>query len=387
MVYEYGAAMALIILTIALVVIALTAVLNALVFPRLKPTESMPEAGHVSVLIPARNEATVIGDTVRRLLDQGDVAQEIIVLDDNSTDGTAEVALEAGQGDSRLRVVNGTALPAGWLGKNWACHQLAQQAQGDVLVFTDADVRWSPGALTSLLTQMAHGQADLQTVWPTQDTRTWGERLVVPLMGFAVLGYLPLPLVHHTPWPVFAAANGQCMAFRRSAYDTVGGHAAVRDQIVEDVALAQKTKAAGYNLRMADGGGLIACRMYTDWPQVRDGFGKNILAGHGNSLAFLALSTVFHWAAFVLPWVWFLVAALRGEPVIWPLTLLVLGVGVRMLTAAATGQRVLDGLLLPVSVLLMTIIAGRSVWWRMRYGGPRWKDRTIGPTAKGALHG
>jgi chlorobactene glucosyltransferase len=381
--------MALVIIVgIALCVICATAVLNVLLFPRLRAAPPDPRP-RVSVLIPARNESAVIGQTVRTLLKQTCLPHEILVLDDNSDDGTAAVALAAADGDSRVRVLTGAPLPPGWMGKNWACHQLAQAATGDWLVFTDADVIWIPGALAALVAQAQRSQADLLTVWPTQRTDTWPERLIVPLMALAVLGYLPLPLVHYTPFAVAAAANGQCMMFRRRAYDAVGGHASVRGQVIEDVALARRIKGARLRLRMADGAGLIVCRMYRDWPSVRDGFGKNILAGHGDSLAFLAVSTAFHWLAFILPWLWLALNPpwLAGWP--WlPLALIGMGVGVRALTAAATRQRPLDALLMPVSAALMTVIAGRAVWWRLRYGGPRWKGRTLtAETAGDVSHG
>src|SRR5690606_5425641 len=128
----------------------------------------------VSVLIPARNEAAVIADTVRSVMAQRYPHFELILLDDHSTDGTAAVAQAAAQGDERLRIVSGEPLPAGWLGKNWACHQLAQAAAGDILIFMDADVRWEADALASMIDMMMRAQADLLTIWPTQQTVTWG---------------------------------------------------------------------------------------------------------------------------------------------------------------------------------------------------------------------
>ncbi len=371
-------------MTLALLVIALVAILNTLTLLRLRPAPLTTPAPRLSVLIPARNEAAVIGDTVQALLAQTYTDFEVIILDDASTDATAAIAQSAGAGDPRLRVIRGEPLPAGWMGKNWACHQLSQAAAGEWLIFTDADVRWLPGALTALAEAMTRTRADMLTVWPTQWTLTWSERLVVPLMALAVLGYLPLPLVHYTPWPIFAAANGQCLAFRRVAYQTVGGHAAVRGHIIEDVALARRTKARGLRLRMADGAGLVACRMYRDWPSVRDGFAKNILAGHGDSIAFLLLSTAFHWLIFIFPWLWLALGGGAGWPA-WPIAVMALGVGARALTAAATRQRPGDAALMPVSTFLMTLITARAIWWRLRYGGPQWKGRTI--PARSAAHG
>lgn len=374
--------------TFALAVISLTTVLNALVFPRLGRKGGAPEtrpSGRVSVLIPARDEAANIEATVRKLLAQPLPDLEVIVLDDNSQDGTAALARQAGAGDPRLSVASGAPLPPGWHGKNWACEQLARQARGEVLVFTDADVSWEPGALPALLALLEREQADLLTVWPTQRTVTWGERLVVPLMAFAIYGYLPLPAVHFLPLPAFAAANGQCLAFRRPAYEAVGGHAAVKNSVVEDVTLARRVKQKGLRLRMADGGGLVHCRMYDGWPAARDGYAKNILAGHGDSPLFLALSTVFHWLVFLFPPLWLLLGGLNpawpGEGAAlwpaWPLALTAMGIASRALSAAATRQRTRDAWLLPLSVLLMTRIAAQAVYWRFRYGGPQWKGRTL----------
>lgn len=360
----------------ALIVIALTAAMNVIFFPRLRRTSlesplQNADQPFISICIPARNEASVIGGTVRNLLVQEYPRFELLLLDDHSTDDTANIAKTAANGDARLRVLSGDSLPDGWLGKNWACHQLSQAARGEWVIFTDADVNWQPGALSALVNEMADTHADFLTVWPTQRTETWTERLVVPLMTLAIMAYLPILAVHHLPSSAFAAANGQCLVFRRRAYDAVGGHVEVRDNIVEDVAFARRIKANRLRLRMADSAGLITCRMYHDWESVRDGFGKNILAGHSDSLVFLGLSFVFHWLIFVLPFVWLLIYPA------WGAALVTLGVATRMLTAFVTRQRPLDALLMPLSVVLMSMIAVWAVWWRVRYGGPQWKGRVI----------
>ncbi len=353
----------------ALFVIGLITLSNLLLFPRLgRPLRPLPaDPPLVSVLVPARDEAQVIGQTVRAILAQSYPRLEVLVLDDQSSDGTSALAREAAGGDGRLRVMAGAPLPDGWLGKNWACSQLAEAAGGEWLVFTDADVVWQPGALAALIGEAEHERADLLSIWPTQETVTWGERLVVPLMALVVLGYLPILGVHALPGALFAAANGQCMAFRRESYTRVGGHARVRAEVVEDVVLARRVKACGLRLRMADGAGQIGCRMYRNWAEVRDGYAKNILSGYGGSTVFLFLATVFHWAVFLLPWVLW--------PWEWRFALLAAtGVLVRAVTADFTRQRARDALLMPVSVVLMTVIAWRSVVWHFR-GGPRWKGR------------
>jgi chlorobactene glucosyltransferase len=363
----------------ALMVVGMVTVVNTLTFPRLRRA-TLAGAPFVSILIPARDEADVIGQTITRLLHQDYARYEIIVLDDGSTDDTGEQAEVAARGDPRLRVTKGKALPRGWLGKNWACQQLAQQAAGEVLVFTDADVAWEPEALEAVIHLMEKTRADTLTIWPTQETRTWGERLVVPMMTFAIMSYLPEVGVRYTPWPAFAAANGQCLAFRREAYDRIGGHQAVRGNVVEDIGLAWETKRQGLQLVMADGNHQISGRMYRCWPEVRDGFAKNILAGHGGQPVFLLLSALFHWLLFLAPWIWLALGGLISLGPGWPwvpLAMIGLGSAARALSAVATHQRPADALLLPLSTLLMTAIAVRSLWWHLRYGGPQWKGRTV----------
>jgi chlorobactene glucosyltransferase len=144
----------------------------------------------------------------------------------------------------------------------------------------------------------------------------------------------------------------------------------VRRSIVEDISFARAIKRCGRRLRMVDGAGLIGCRMYRSWSEVRDGYAKNILAGYGDSLIALGLAAIFHYLVFFMPWVWFIM----GYPT---LSLIALGVGARALTAAVSRQRLIDAVFMPVSVLLMTAIAVQAVYWRLRYGGARWKGRTI----------
>jgi chlorobactene glucosyltransferase len=354
-----------------LVLIAWIALLNAFTFPRLRRAVVQRIPPFVSVIIPMRNEAQRIGETLRTLLSQEYPHFEVILLDDQSEDDSVEVARWATQGDRRVKILRGEPLPEGWLGKNWACHQAAQQAQGDYLLFSDADVRWHPHALTALMGEALRTQADLLTCLPTQKTLSWGERLTVPLIAFSIFAYLPVLAVHHLPFRVFAEAIGQCLLFRRQAYEQIGGHAAVRQRIVEDMALAYAIKRSGLSLRLCDANGYLETRMYSNWREARNGFAKNILAGHGNSVCFLLFSAVFHWWLFVVPWI---VALAQAS---WEVALFgVLGILTRSLTAVISGQRARDALLMPLSVVLMTVIAVQSVW-QHRFGKSVWKGRQV----------
>lgn len=368
-------------IALVLVGIGIITLSNVLVFPRLRATHTLGGVlPFVSVMVPARNEADVIENTVRCLLNQDYPKYEVILLDDDSSDNTREIVRQVADNDCRLTVMCGRPLPDGWVGKNWACHQMAQVAKGDILVFTDADVVWKPSALLSLVAEVVRTEADLYTIWPTQITVTWAERLCVPLMALVVLGYLPIVGTHYLPFGAFGASNGQCMAWRKRAYFQLGGHQGVRNAVLEDVTLARKVKVHRLRLRMADGNALLTCRMYTDWLSVRNGYAKNILAGYGSSIIALLLATIFHWLIFIFPWLWLIFGWAFWEGPHYPglpLALIIIGLVVRALTASFTQQRVIDSIYMPVSVMLMTRIALQSIWWKYRYGGPRWKGRTI----------
>lgn len=364
------------IIAIPLVVISLNMLINLMFFPRLSTARSLSSTPFVSVMIPARNEASVIGATIQHWLSQTYPCYEVILLDDHSTDGTGQIARDVAGDDDKLTIISGAPLPDGWMGKNWACHQMAHMAKGDILLFTDADVRWSPDGLSALVADMTARNADLYTVWSTQETVTCSERLVVPLMALVILGYLPILAVHHIPLGAFGAANGQCMAWRRGAYQQIGGHERVRGNVLEDVTLARMIKSARMRLRMADGAGLVNCRMYQNWHEVKNGYAKNILAGYGSPLALL-LGIIFHWMIFIIPPLWLIVAIFSGEHVFVPMLLTALGILIRAVSAAFTRQRVRDAVFMPFSALLMTIIAIQALYWHYTQGGPTWKGRVV----------
>ncbi|MFT7585273.1 MAG: chlorobactene glucosyltransferase [Cellvibrionaceae bacterium] len=360
-----------------LIIFLITAVSNMAVMVRLRPKIDKADLSRLSILIPARNEAAVIGRTVRQLLDQSDQPFELILLDDGSNDGTADIAHKAAAGDPRFKTITGEPLPTGWLGKNWACKQLSEHAapSSQISLFTDADVTWEPGALNALMQEFHRSEATMLSVWPTQTTVTPAEKLVVPLMKFSILSYLPLLGVHYLPITALAAANGQCLLFKRHVYEHIGGHATVADQIIEDVALARAIKMFGFNLRLVDGGRLIGCRMYTSWGDVLAGFGKNILAGHGNSVLFLLFSTLFHWMMFVLPFVWLLISGSLLAAGLVALVLL-LRFSIDLFVGVRPGLALVQAILMPVSVGLMTLVAVKGVRWHFG-DGPKWKGRNL----------
>ncbi|ANZ41634.1 glycosyl transferase [Lentzea guizhouensis] len=325
----------------------------------------------VSVLVPARNEAHRIAATIRSLRNQVGVPElEVVVLDDGSSDGTAgEVRRVAGD-DERVRVVTGGELPAGWLGKPHACAQLADLAQGGVLVFVDADVVLVPHAIASAVALLRENDLDVVSPFPRQLADGAGARLVQPLLQWSWLVFLPLRLAERSPRPSLAAANGQFLVVDATAYHRSGGFAGIATAVLDDIALLRAVKRSGGRGVVVDGSTVAACRMYEDWAEVRDGYEKSLWSATGSPVAAAVLSVVLAWL-YVLP----PVAALAGSRA--GAAGYAAGVLTRVVTARATGGRVWpDALAHPVSVGVLLTLVARS--WRARRAGVlRWKDRSL----------
>jgi chlorobactene glucosyltransferase len=334
----------------------------------------------VSILVPARNEEENIGPCVRSLLAQDYPVFQVLVLDDESSDGTAEVLASLPEEDGRLRVIQGRPLPSGWLGKHWACQQLAEAADGELLLFTDADTRHHPAALRDAVRALLAEEADLLSALPHQKVGSWAERLLVPIIPWALFSFLPLALAHRWHWPVLSAAIGQYLLFRREVYAQVGGHAAVRQHAADDLALGRRVKAHGLRLRLVDGGERISCRMYHNAGEVYEGLSKNLLAAFGYLVP--AFLFVWLWLGLVF-WQPLVVLGLAGLGMdLSPTSLLLAG-------AAVAASLLLWGLstwrfgfplwlapLYPVSVLLTVWLALRSLVLTVR-GRATWKGRTL----------
>ncbi|QSB13795.1 glycosyltransferase [Natronosporangium hydrolyticum] len=335
---------------------------NLASFPVLgRRPSAAPPLPRVSLLVPARDEADRLPRCLPGLLAQP--AAEVLVCDDESTDDTAGVVRRAAADDPRLRLVPGTPRPPGWIGKSWACHQLAAAATGDLLVFCDADVLLQPGALAALWAELTRQRSEVFSVFPRQQTGTLGERLLVPLIDEVLLSFLPHRLLS-LPVPAAATANGQLLAFRRSAYQAIGGHRAVADRIVEDLALGRLARRRGLRLGLALGGDLVSARMYDGYPQTVRGLGKSMREAHGDRDALLLASLGWHLLAYTVPWLrW------RSAPG-WRLAA-TLSVAQRLLVNAKTGRgSPWEALLVPVTapaaIPVYLLAARRRARWRGR---------------------
>jgi glycosyltransferase involved in cell wall biosynthesis len=251
---------------------------------------SKPE---VSVIVPARNEEAALGSCLQSLLAQTGLGFEIIVVDDNSTDRTLELA----KGFPGVKVIAASPLPSGWTGKNNALVCGAQQARGQWLLFTDADTVHLPGSLQRALDEAKQHGAALLSYSPEQDVRGFWEKAIMPVI-FAELARTYSPSRVSDPNSAAAAANGQYLLISRQAYDAVGGHAAVAGSLLEDVALAQAVKRSGHKIYFRYGGDAVRTRMYRSFAQLREGWTKNLalLFPQPLQLAFLRMGE-FSWIA------------------------------------------------------------------------------------------
>lgn len=362
----------------ALAVLAVVA-FNLAVWPRGR--RGAPPPSRISVLVPARDEAANVARCVRAALAALPADGEVVVYDDASTDGTPEIVAALAAEDWRVRLVRGGALPAGWVGKPHACHRLAAEARGDLLVYVDADVALEADGLARLASLLESYRADVVTAAPRQETVTFAERLVVPLLHLTYLSWLPLPLVWRSGDPRFLVANGQLLAVRRETLDAAGGWAAVRAEVVDDMALCRRVKEAGGRVVFADGHRMARCRMYRGAAEVRDGFSKNLYEGVGGRPVALAGVVAAHAAVHLLPYA-ALAAALLGAPHL--LLPALAGVGattaMRGLLVARFGQPAEGIVLHPLSILALLAIALNSFRWTAR-GAIRWRGRTYAARA------
>jgi hypothetical protein len=266
-------------------------------------THGLPK---LSIAIPARNEAHQIGDCVRAALAQDHPDLEVVVIDDCSTDDTAAVARAAGAGDPRLRVITNSPPPAGWAGKPWACSRAAAETAGAHVLFLDADVQLAPDAARRAAGVLLDQGAALLSVFGTWNLVSFWERAAIPVIGWFIRGATDVGAVN-TPGRAEAFANGQFILVDRAAYAAIGGHGAVRAEVLEDVRLARAMKQRGHRIALYSAPDLFRVRLYRGLGEIVAGYGKNLYEGMERRplVAIGALLALF--VCSLAPWI-FLVA-------------------------------------------------------------------------------
>ncbi|MBM3145983.1 MAG: glycosyltransferase [Chloroflexi bacterium] len=346
-------------------------------FDEYPPADRYPK---VSILVPARNEAGNISACLTSLLAQDYPDFEALVVDDHSTDGTRAIVARLAAKDKRLRLLHGESLPVGWLGKHWACHQLAAAASGELLLFTDADTQHAPDMLRHSVAALSAEGADLATALPREEVLTWGEKLIVPVIAWGILSFLPYRLANLLALPGLSVTIGQFMLFRREAFEAIGGYAAVRDQMVDDVALGRNILAAGYRWRLLDGTAHVSCRMYTGFWESVDGFSKNVFAFFDYHITLYLIAWAWIAIAFLTPPLALYYAAIGAPLTHFPVNLAALAVLESLFLWHVAYRRFrLPGALIflyPLSITLFILIALRSFVLTLT-GRVSWKGRNL----------
>ena len=267
----------------------------------LPTADSTGSGSFVSIVVPARNEELVIDRCVRSLLAQRYGNFEVIALNDRSTDRTRGRLEAIAATEEPLRILDGEPLPEGWVGKCWAAFQAAQAAHGDWLLFVDADTYYQPAALASAVAFAERHQVDLLSLGPRQELGTFWERALLPaIFGIILTAGGPISEVNDPTRPL-AKAIGQFMLFRTSTYWAIGGHETVKDEIVDDFALARRVKGTGHHLRLASGRDLVSTRMYHSLPEIWEGFSKNSYAEARRQPTGVVEAIVLPWLTIALP--------------------------------------------------------------------------------------
>ncbi|MEM6328691.1 MAG: glycosyltransferase family 2 protein [Planctomycetota bacterium] len=326
----------------------------------------------LSVLIPARDEARNIGDCIAAVLASAGPDDEVVVLDDHSTDGTPQIVQRLSGEDPRVRLAAGDPLPAGWNGKQHACWQLARHARRELFVFLDADVRLSADALPRIKRAMGAG-VGLLSGFPRQVTRTPLERLLIPLIHFVLLGFLSLRHLRREQRPEFAAGCGQLFITRRAAYERAGGHRAIRASRHDGIKLPRLYLASGQTIDVFDATDLASVRMYDGARATWNGLSKNADEGVASPRLIVPV-TLLLLGGQVAPWVLLL------SPAPLPVRLVggvaaVCGLLPRLHAAWRFRQPLPAAIAHPVSVLLflavqwaalLASLTGRQVAWKGR---------------------
>jgi glycosyltransferase involved in cell wall biosynthesis len=344
------------------------AVVNLLTVTHL-PHKALTLAKKVSVLIPARNEEHNISLLLEDLSNQRYRNFELIVFNDQSDDGTADTVRNFNKGYPRISLINSYHLPEGWIGKNYACHSLAEHADGDYMLYLDADVRIGPDLICDSVCFAEKTGSELVSIFPKQLMGTAGEQVTVPNMNYILLSLLPLVLVRKSGFPSLAAANGQFMLFKTSAYNELKPHRIMRDNKVEDIAISRFYKKQGKAVSCLLGDDRIMCRMYDGFQGTVYGFSKNVTEFFGNSYLLAILFWLITTFGFIV-----VLAYL-------PLWIFGIYIAVCLLTRAAISvssrQNVLRNL---ICILPLQVSMGMFIWKSVinRIKGKYiWKGRNI----------
>ena len=348
------------------------------------PLRAVGTRRRVSVLVPARNEEQAIGRLCRDVLASEGVDLELVILDDSSVDRTAAIVGDIAAEDSRVRLIAGRPLPAGWCGKQHACAQLAEAARHDTWVFLDVDVSPAPAAVARCVAFLDDSGAALVSGFPRQATSCLLDWLLLPLIHFILLGFLPIARSRHDRSPGLAAGCGQLFVTRRGDYERAGGHAAIRASLHDGVKLPRAYRRVGLATDIFDATDLASCRMYERNADVWNGLSKNATEGIG-APATIVPFTVLLVGGQILPAVlvaWGLATGWQGFPR-WAVPVACGAAGLvwlpRLLDAIRFRQSLASAVAHPVAVAVFLAIQWVALVRRQLGLKTSWRGRPLAP--------
>ena len=341
-------------------------VANVVLTPRLRET-ARTRGPLVSVVIPARNEERAIERTVRAFLSQTYEDLEVVVVDDRSTDATRRIL--ASFDDPRLAVVDGTETPDGWLGKPWALEQGGRRAKGELLLFVDADVFYKPPTIAAMVEALESDVA-LLALFPHVEMHGFWEHAGMTSLVIVLMGLANPWLINRTRTPSMALGAGTGNLVRRTAWESIGGHAPLRDAVVDDIGLARQVRVAGLRTTVSSANDFISVRMYHGLREIVGGFTKNGFAALAGSYAALLLLVAYMLASSIVPYV----LAFLGHP--FAVAAVLLLTAARVALFSWLGYSIAAALFLhPVTTLLWIFILLRSAWYSGVRGEVHWRGR------------
>ena len=343
------------------------------------PESFLKERPLISILIPARNEEDNIKRCINSLLKQDYNNLEILVLDDGSIDRTAEIVNKLIKKDPRIRLYYGKPLARGWLGKSYACQQLAGYAKGQYLLFVDADTLHFPTSISSAVACLLKYKVDALSVFAKQIMVTFPERMVIPFGNFMIMGFMPLALIRRSRKALFCTAIGQFMLFKKDIYKAIGGHESVKGEILEDVIISKQVKRCGYKFMIFDGRSNLYCRMYHNFSEVVSGYSKVLFSSFDYSVMMMSTAIVVIAAIYLMPFVMLPLSIIFDwqQAYINMIFLQMIFILVtRIILSVRYRMKAVDILLYPLSVIYLLSIAANSVLQYKFNIGVCWKGRT-----------
>ena len=364
---------------LALVLLNLLLNLRALRKPR-SDIELPAPAPLISILVPARNEEANIGVCLESLRQQDYPNFEILVLDDSSTDGTADIVARIASEDSRVRLLRGQPLPPGWAGKTFACHQLAQEARGSWLLFTDADTVHAPAMLRRVLGVALISRAALISGFPYQRTTSIWQKTAMPILFyFMLLCWMPFWWLQRSRCTMPSVAIGQFLFFSAEEYRSIGGHEAVKSRIVEDVWLGIEVSRHKYRQLTLDLSSLVSCQMYREFGSMWDGITRWLYTVASLSAVSLVGMIAVVLLLFLAPFVWLVYGLLLAQPAFAWEVLVMLQVAIVFLARFLAGRRFSQPktsiILHPIGVAFLLLVSFYASYQYLTGAGVRWKGR------------